>query len=250
MAVSQMLCDICLRFPWHNLPAEDAGGQRHHETRRQLEASARSCPVCHLVLRAAVANYHDSRGVRHGTGYWRQHNFINYKDEHGTRQMNVVKELGRCMPAGQIVPSRDRRRTVISGVTVQELASVAPGYRDGQTVLTPTGPVDGDYSVGAVPSEAHTDKILEAETAHLPVWLYGNWWCSRDIRKAGLHPSLVGVGARFGRTSSPWDAVNTVPGHVHIRGSNIRLRTNDGTLPLYQSFTRTLKQLTVCRECF
>jgi hypothetical protein len=106
---------------------------------------------------------------------------------------------------------------------------MAPGYRTGQTILMPTGQVDNDFNVGIAMAEMELgSRDLETETADSPVWVYGNWWCHRDIRKAGLHPHLMGVGARFGRTASPWDAVNTRPGKVHIRGSNIRLRTNDG----------------------
>ena len=76
------------------LPAEDAGGQQHHASRRLLEVSAQNYPVCSLVLRAAVANYQDSRGIRNGKGYWRQYNCIHYKDGSRMHQMNVVKELG------------------------------------------------------------------------------------------------------------------------------------------------------------
>lgn len=229
MASSKKICDICLRFPWHNLPAEDAGGHQHHATRRQLEEAAKACPTCRLVLRAAVANYRDSRGIRNGKGYWRQHNCIHYKDASGMHQMNVVKELGVCLPAAPITPSNSRSRTVVSCVPTQEVGAMAPGYRTGQTILMPTGPVDAKFNVGDVTSEQeHGNDDLERETLDSPVWVYGNWWCHRDVRKAGLLPHLVGVGARFGRTASPWDAVNTSPGKVHLRGSNIRLFTNDG----------------------
>lgn len=228
MASTKKICDTCLRFPWHNLPAEDASGQQHHATRKLLEESAQQCPVCNFVLRAAVANYQDSRGTRNGKGYWRQHNCIHYKDASGIHQMNVVKELGACLPAGQTTPSNNSSRTIVSCVPVQEVGAMAPGYRSGQTILVPTGSIDSDFSVGVAQPDQGQGRDLQAETATLPVWVYGNWWCHRDIRKAGLHPHLMGVGARFGRTASPWDAVNTSPGKVHLRGSNIRLRTNDG----------------------
>ncbi|OTA97779.1 hypothetical protein M434DRAFT_65246 [Hypoxylon sp. CO27-5] len=72
--------------------------------------------------------------------------------------------------------------------------------------------------------------VDDSETADLPVWLYGNWWAEYEPSAPGdTKPlRLMGVGARFGKTQSHFDALNTRPDQVHLRGSNLGICTNDG----------------------
>jgi hypothetical protein len=150
----------------------------------------------------------------------------------------VVKNLGACVPVEDTVPNLSRSRTVISIVPIKELATEAPNYRGGQSIILPTGSVDLTHKclpVDALPEEE--ELKLEASTATMPVWVYGNWWCHCEATKKGLRldAHLMGIGARFGLTARAKDAVNQEPGTVQLRGSCIRLCTNDSRFPIRQS---------------
>ncbi|KAI1413044.1 HET-domain-containing protein [Hypoxylon sp. FL1857] len=210
---SQKVCSVCDKILWFELQPEDVFGTPHHASRGALEASAKSCKLCALVLRAALANYQDSRGRRGGKGYWRQFNAIKYHDGSRMRDITYLKELGACVPAtGTDYPM---------GV--------------GRAVLGATGNINSD---GMHVDDEHEIPNLEAlsvdenETTDLPVWLYGNWWAQYEpIAPGDTKPlRLMGVGARFGKTQSHFDALNTRPDQVHLRGSNIGICTDDDSL--------------------
>ncbi|KAL7626469.1 hypothetical protein AAE478_003241 [Parahypoxylon ruwenzoriense] len=206
-------CSVCNGVLWFELQPEDVYGTPHHGTRRALEASAKSCRLCDMVLRAAIANYQDSRGRRNGKGYWRQFNSIEYHDGATVTDITYVKELGACVPA----TSTDYNKSV------------------GRAVLGPTGNIaaDGNHvdDNREVP-DFEKLTINEDESADMPVWLYGNWWADDEPSAPGdtTHLRLMGVGARFGKTQSHFDAFNCRPNQINLRGSHLGICASDESL--------------------
>jgi hypothetical protein len=202
------LCNICLKVPWDNLPMEDGlACYPHHRSRDALERSAKNCPGCKIILRAAIANWRDSRAIRGGKGYWRRFEKINYITEGSSGQdIMYMKEYGSCMPAK---------------------------FGKGG-VFAPTGSFDEDGEhVWRESLPALEALELESSTASMRVWLYGNWWSDpNEPLGKGKHSDLrlVGIGARFGRSPSIQDAINNKPNDMHIRGSAVGVCTNDGKL--------------------
>lgn len=211
---AQKVCSVCDKILWFELQPEDVLGTPHHASRRALEASAKSCRLCGMVLRAAIANYQDSRGRRHGKGYWRQFNSIKYHDGASVRNITYVKELGSCLPA------------------------TSTDYNDGtlgRAVLGATGNITADGAHVDDDREVPNMEALtvgEDEAADLPVWLYGNWWSENKPSSPGdtSHLRLVGIGARFGKTQSHFDAFNNRPDQIQLRGSYLGICTDDNSL--------------------
>ncbi|KAI1384811.1 HET-domain-containing protein [Hypoxylon trugodes] len=211
--IPEKVCSVCDRILWFELQPEDVLGTPHHTSRRNLEASAKSCRLCDLVLHAAIANYKDSRGRRNGKGYWRQFNAVKYHDGTSVRDITYVKELGACMP----VSATDYNM----GVGRAVLAATGNIANDGMHV-------DDEREIRSL----ETLDINEDETTHLPVWLYGNWWAEYKPSAPGdtAPLRLMGVGARFGKTQSHLDALNNSPNQISLRGSYLGICTTDDGL--------------------
>ncbi|KAI5853654.1 HET-domain-containing protein [Durotheca rogersii] len=208
------VCSVCDKILWFDLQPEDVYGTPHHTTRRALEVSAKSCRLCGMVLRAAVANYQDSRGRRHGKGYWRQFNAIKYHSGATVTDITYVKEMGSCLPA----TSTDYNNNAV-----------------GRAVLGATGNITADG--GHVSDEREVPNlealtVKEDESADMPVWLYGNWWAEKEPSGPDdtSHLRLMGVGARFGKTQSISDALNCRPNQIHLRGSYLGICASDDSL--------------------
>lgn len=222
-------CNICARLRWHDLPAEDDVAYPHQPSRQALESSARSCPVCKLVLQAAISNYRDSRGIRDGKGSWRQWNRLKVQDESGIREVTLVKDLGVCRLEGEPVLNEFSSGPPIILSYLNSAMVIGEESRLWQTVIMPTRDVDMNYNcLAAEPLPEREEADIKASTAFMPVWVYGNYWCHREVYIEGMDVHLMGFGARFGHSGRPEDAVNTNPGQIHLRGSSFVLCTNDG----------------------
>ena len=144
-------CDVCIMVPWFELQPEDVRGTPHHKTRRALKESAKTCVLCNMVLCAAISNYRDSSGTRHGRGYWRQTNIINLS---GVGKLTYTKNFGSCPPAFD------------------------SDYGNGSVgLMTASGRYDTNYSHLKNDHEPPDLDLLELDisTDEMPVWLYGNW---------------------------------------------------------------------------
>lgn len=51
-----------------------------------------------MVLQAAIVNYRDSGGTRHGKGFWEQFDMVDQVETTCTREVAFVKDLGSCPP--------------------------------------------------------------------------------------------------------------------------------------------------------
>ncbi|KAK6953153.1 hypothetical protein Daesc_005453 [Daldinia eschscholtzii] len=208
----QKTCSVCEKILWFQLQPEDVLATPHHASRRALEASAKTCQLCAMVLRAAISNYRDSRGRKNGMGYWRQFNAVNYHEGSNVRRITYVKELGATMPA-----------------TATDYANKGMG----RGVLAATGNIKADGNhVGDDNLNLESVSINEDDSADLPVWVYGNWWAAREPNGPGdtSHLRLMGIGARFGKTQSHFDAFNNRADQVSLRGSFIGICTSDGNV--------------------
>lgn len=247
--VVSITCDVCDKVPWGALPPEDDAATPHHKSRRALENSAQTCVLCRLVLRAAVSNYRDSQGVRHGEGYWRESYAAqyNHRDQYQLRSESImlIKEIGACRPAtrtefNNLTGSIVQDIPSFSDIDGERLRTMTREYTIGgvsPSLTLPSGIVDSNGHHLAFDSSSKVPNLdaLELDsprlTENLPVWLYGNWWAESELKEVTLDdPSyrIVGIGARFGRSPSPFDAYNARLGELKLCGSALSICIADG----------------------
>ncbi|KXX74805.1 hypothetical protein MMYC01_208654 [Madurella mycetomatis] len=99
-----------------------------------------------MVLRAALSNYRDSRGIRRGKGYWRAVEPIGVPGEDGVQTFMCIKHMGSSAPVKEtryntpirdhLLPSGPMSMTLIRD-TVSALSPKA-------ALIAPTGKVDAD----------------------------------------------------------------------------------------------------------
>jgi hypothetical protein len=223
-----MICDVCTNVVWFELQPEDVRGTPHHKTRKALEESAKTCILCKMVLRSAISNYRDSRGTRHGRGYWRKSNAVTYHDQASVRDVTYTQEMGSCRPEGTNYGTGTRRTVIfpIVGMDTQPKLLNCP-------IIAPTGMLDalGLKHLKQDNEPPSLDMLeIKGPSDDLPVWLYGNWWADSEPKKQGdvSHLRLMGVGARFARSQSHFDVFNLKPGCISLRGSAIGICTTEG----------------------
>jgi hypothetical protein len=202
------ICYICKRTGWLMLPPEDGPGVAHHASYAALEQSAKTCDVCPLILKAAIS-YHSKHGSsRFGKGFWREYSTRDYPKGQSFVRVTRIKSFGACLPA--------QKSTIQSNL---------PG-----AVIAPTGTIrmEGDHIDDGLPDL--DDLSLKDVPSDMPVWLYGNWWSDGAASDRDSF-RIMGIGARFGKSSSPLDAFGTKDGELHLRGSPIRICKDDGKVP-------------------
>jgi hypothetical protein len=222
-------CGVCAGIPWLELLPEDADGVLHHKSRKSLETSAEHCTLCAMVLRAATSNYRDSRGIRHGKGYWRNIEHMKCSEGQSIRDVKVVRDLGSHAPTLQVEVDAHSPPMVCSAT-----ACLQDDFTKtiDASVIAPTRKADDSYTT--LPCEDPldlSDLEIRSATENLPVWLYGNFWATPEPKQPGDSSliRLVGIGARFGTSASPFDAYGSQPGEMHLRGSSIGLCSVTGT---------------------
>ena len=179
-------------MPWLQLQHEDVNGFPHHKTGQDLELSARSCPLCHLVLQAATEHYRNYRASRTGKNYWYKISSINSQDGSMLRKLSYHKSFGAYSP--------ERNDTFCRGMGAG---------------VTSVAPLDSE--------EVHTDNEdrnhLNLATKNLGVWVYANLWAASppSDENDGSYLRLVGFGARYGSSKYPWDAYGTEEDSINLR---------------------------------
>lgn len=229
-------CQVCLETPWHSLEPEDQAPHPHHQSPAALEASARTCSLCRLLLKSARSHSQHLHGVRDGKGFWT----LGEKRQVITRLGETPKDFilmsiyGSCMPSSNPVFSDkdDDSSLMIIGApaagTVDRQTSMI-GRFAGATILAPTGITDstGEHVHESAPPSLKTLAVQDAEDMRL--WVYGNWLAKEKPKSPG-EPSqiyLMGVNARFGKSQHLFDALNTGNNRAFLCGSTIGLCTND-----------------------
>lgn len=233
------VCGLCSGVLWFNLPSEDISALPHHKTRKALEASAETCPLCRMVLRAAISNYQvtDPRD-RH----WREYGKLSVIDETGTRVLVCTRELGNHRPEYNATA---RPPQIYDAPVGLGLVNGLGSQNAGPLILCPTSETNTKRRAGADEELAGMGSLsIETPAEDLPVWIYGNYWEQPATREQGRAPlRLVGVGARFATSARPIDAFKCEPGFLSLRGSAMRICTSDG------EFQRPSSKITTRRSC-
>ncbi|KAK4248959.1 putative heterokaryon incompatibility protein [Corynascus novoguineensis] len=239
---SSATCTVCNRILWFNLPPEHMDGTPHYSSRKALESSAESCKLCALVLRAALSNCRDSRGIRYGTGYWRVFESISVQDDSGIQEVMSIKDMGSSAPEGETRYNALRPAAIYSGgpFATSFLRAMAS---ESWACIASTGKTDERLR------HLDTGEVLPAlglddPDEDMPVWVYGNWWAVGPPGDVGeMSPMrLVGIGARFGRTPRIQDAYGSNDGDLHLRGSAIGVCTTDDSA-LFQHVPGRIREL-------
>ena len=223
-------CDLCSGVLWFNLPSEDIGAIPHHRSRKALEASAETCPLCRMVLRAAISNY---QVIDPRNGHWREYVKLNVQDETGSREMLCTRELGNHHPEHN---ATGRIPLVLFAPAGPDFVNALGSHNARVPVVCPTREHDAKRRAGEEGEELLKmgDLRIDSPAVDLPVWIYGNYWRESATYDQGNNAQLrlLGIGARFGTSPKPIDAFKCEPGHLSLRGSAIRICTSDGESPL------------------
>ena len=222
------ICNTCLTVDWITLPPEDRGAVPHHRSRKALEASAEKCPLCAMLLRSAVANYHASVSQRL---CWRE--FTQVKVQDGTQLSDKlwIRELGIHKPdffqSSPILMAGTGHGLGIGRALAEQLG------RPVFVLTSSAAEKEGGEDTEALIAAAEKLRIGDENGAGGgPVWVYGNWWAHYNQDKPDdpslSKPLLMGVGARFGTSHNILHAAGSKPEQIDLRGSSIRIRTDDG----------------------
>ena len=208
-STTDTICGVCSALFWCDLQPEDIWATPHHKSHNALKASAESCPLCRLVLKAAVSAYRDSRGIRHGRGYWTRVTSVKYYDVDSTvRDVMYHKSFGPCLPAA-----------------TSEFMSPGGG------VTGPTGAPNPEMEIMDGPGGAkEIADALGEPPGDMPVWVYSNFWAEHERLRAGdmSHLRLMGFGARFATSKSHFDVFGVKENNIQLCGSSISVCTSDG----------------------
>lgn len=124
-------------IPWTNLPNE-FGGQAHHTSRSALEISAETCPLCAMILRAAIANLQadDDKQSR-----WRYFRIVMLKrnptdEDRAAKPFMIVRDIGFNQPAIHQEPD-----TVVMGGTGKSIQFVQDFVQSAFDNFNKTNPV-------------------------------------------------------------------------------------------------------------
>lgn len=169
-----------------------------------------------MILKAAISNYKDTRGIRNGRGYWRQLTAVSYHDvDSSVRDVTYVKKFGAC----KLVTSSEYR---------------APNSM-ALPMFGPTGAInlEGDHIDEKDEKLASLDRLDHEPQDDMPVWVYGNIWADHEMKHSGdtSHLRMMGVGARFAKSRSHFDAFGVPTDQIKLCGSSVGLCTDDGESP-------------------
>lgn len=248
LEMARRLCDLCLRTPWYDLPAEDRPHRPHHKSLGELETSAKTCAMCKLVLAAALSHDDYLGGLRDGRGFWTLRSFRDCITTIGEapRETMFLTLFGAERPAQS--PNFSGRKFEMERCVVMSAHGFGmPGGKPGTDftralrapVLGPTTVVDGSgrHVEGAKPFP--TEVITpQAPRKDLPVWIYGNWWANDDpIKAESVSPNvLMGIGARIGtKAHILQETFNSRKDQMVLCGSGIAVSTDCGTKRWYSS---------------
>jgi hypothetical protein len=208
---ADLMCQTCKLTPWSQLPPEEYPAYKHHESRTALEASAKDCVMCKMLLEAAISANRNSKGSREGKSYWRKLLGVDYLENGTTRRVMYSFDLGA------------------------NLSSMSSPPTGG--VIAPTGKISGNGANESLPHDPADvlrmeDLSLNETAATDKVWLYGNWWKQSDDYRPGSEEglNLMGIGVRFAKSGSIHDAPGCNQDTINLRGSPLRVCTSDGKI--------------------
>jgi hypothetical protein len=209
---SRDLCTYCKAIPFLKLPSEHEPGVAHQPSLASLKRSAKTCPLCHLLLEAAELIRRkindEGKNDNSNNAEWRE--FSPAKQTPGKTTM-MIRSLGKYSPGSNIATGHPRSVTL----TEQDSASGKPA----NNVARKCHPFASDEAVRP--------------------YLYGNWWKVYKWKDGDQkHRQLLGIGVRLATSPDIVDAEGSVRNRVTedgtaedtvwLRGSYLRIRTDDG----------------------
>ena len=204
-------CQRCLSIPFLGLPAEDEDGWPHHESLEILVESARSCPLCNLILEAGRLD-EASRKMR-GDNSWSDPfdpYFLELTATCGVPTLSIAQEIDN--------KTRLLWKTYVFGESYDLLINGEGGLCDSFERQFFTF---SDYPGIYRGSQVANGKIRP--------WLFGSWWShgqSDPSAQEGI-PQLIGIGVRFSRVPGPPRVQVNRRDALHLCGGHIRVVTDE-----------------------
>lgn len=226
---NQNVCALCLSIPFDKLPAEGEAAYPHHFSLATLEASARSCPLCALILQSIdeekqrLKDEQPRSGILMGDFAWTL----------GRTAKNPVNAFVESLNRWQIF----RRDPGGKALEVQDLGRYNPAtYVDVELARYGVIVASGAKRPPSPPPPLSTVPGHHNHKSYTRPWLYGNWWLldqpdeSRgkvtqdDFNKM----QLIGVGVRLTEMPVPHPCKTYDRDVIHLRGSSLRVFTDEG----------------------
>ncbi|KIX95530.1 uncharacterized protein Z520_08650 [Fonsecaea multimorphosa CBS 102226] len=186
-----MLCEICDQIPFGDLPSEEQDAIPHQPSLDALEASKESCQICSLIWWAAGCSLVDVGGMvgfRPGVGYPSGRSIMTQETE------SNYSHLGGM-------------RAMENGASMFDNSGPEPDLRE-PAFLNPRARFPAD------------DK----SSSKIRPWLFGSWYKSPFTDR---RLQLIGLGVRLGTGPSVEEAEGNSNENVRIRGTFLRIRTDD-----------------------
>ncbi|OAP60541.1 hypothetical protein AYL99_05543 [Fonsecaea erecta] len=202
-----MLCDVCDKIPFADLPSEEQDAIPHHPSLDALQASYQSCDICTLIWWAAGCSLVDVGGM-------------------------VAFRPGVKYPSGRKIMTRETEGNYspLAGLRALE---------NGASMFDTSGP-EPDFREPVFVNPRERFPKDDESSRKIRPWLFGSWYKSPFTNKP---LQLIGLGVRLGTGPSIEEAVGNNDKDVRIRGTFIRIRTDDGIFTL--SFNETSSMLTI-----
>lgn len=184
------ICLVCKAIPFDALPSEEEPALPHLNSLKDLEASAKTCSLCLLLLKAAgeicmtIKNKRDGH-LEADRGGWVVHS----KGLIAGKEISFIGYEGLYVAGGN---------TVAGTISYNK----DPLYLSPQEMFP-----EGDEKVN-----------------NIRPWVFGNWWTSGTPAKP---LQLMGMGIRLGKTAQIEDAEGNSLKAAHLRGTNLRFRTDN-----------------------
>lgn len=193
------LCTLCDRIPVFALPSEEENGYPHHLTLHSLKTSAQSCVMCALLYWAASCSIVTYGGMA---------SFLSTRtseagEEYSFRGMeSMYNGLGmRALENGAV------------------MLDISPPVPDPRPPLEAN--LENKFPNGTITRNGKTEQVRP--------WLFGNYYKSAFVGRD--EPLIIGLGIRLGTSARCEDSVDRDRGTVDIRGSYLRIRTDQGAFP-------------------
>ncbi|OQV03642.1 hypothetical protein CLAIMM_08660 [Cladophialophora immunda] len=186
-----MLCEFCDNIPFGDLPSEEQDALPHQPSLDALEASKESCQICSLIWWAAGCSLVDIGGM-------------------------VALRPGVEYPSGRSIMTRETEsnysflggmRAMENGAAMIDNSDPEPDLRE-PAFLDPRARFPAD------------DK----SSNNIRPWLFGSWYKSPFTDRP---LQLIGLGVRLGTGPSIETAEGNSNDDVRIRGTFLRIRTDD-----------------------
>jgi hypothetical protein len=212
-AVRMKNCALCQKIPFDKLPSEEEDALPHQPSLDALEASATSCSLCKLIWWAAGCFMVPLGGMRSET-------YVEYPSGRVIRTAMV----------GSSHFSLTGARALEYGVTLFDFSSPKhdlrePVFMDPRSRFLKGTNLRSRLFGNWFKSPFKGPRSRFAKGINVRPWLFGNWYQS-PFKDRGFQ--LIGLGVRLVTGPSIEDAVGNSKEEVNIRGTYLRIRTDDG----------------------